>query len=95
MYKYRFKKIYESTEIGYWTIGTLFKINNFLKYNIQSDERILKKRFFSKFNRKLDLQNPSTLNEKIVWLKLNDRTPLHTLCADKYEVRKYIKKNIG
>jgi hypothetical protein len=44
---------------------------------------------------KLNLKNPKTLNEKIQWLKLNERKPLHTLCADKYAVRKYIKEKIG
>ena len=55
----------------------------------------LKRRFKRTFKRELDLDNPKTLNEKIVWLKLNDRTPLHTICADKYAVRSYIKEKVG
>ena len=43
----------------------------------------------------LNLTNPRTLNEKINWLKLYDRTPLHTLCADKYSVREYVADKIG
>lgn len=45
-----------------------------------------------KFHRKLDLNNPITLNEKIQWLKLHtylDNT-LVKQCADKYAVREYI-----
>ncbi|MBO0330175.1 glycosyl transferase [Muricauda sp. CAU 1631] len=42
-----------------------------------------------------DLNDPKTLNEKIVWLKLNDRTPLHTKCADKYAVREYVSEKIS
>ncbi|MBO0340529.1 ATP-grasp fold amidoligase family protein [Flagellimonas profundi] len=42
-----------------------------------------------------DLNDPKTLNEKIVWLKLNDRTPLHTKCADKFAVREYINEKVG
>nr|WP_293165121.1 ATP-grasp fold amidoligase family protein [Allomuricauda sp.] len=42
-----------------------------------------------------DLNAPKTLNEKITWLKLNDRTNLHTECTDKYAVRKYISNTIG
>jgi len=42
-----------------------------------------------------DLEHPRTFSEKIQWLKLNDRTPLHTICADKYKVREYIKEKIG
>ncbi|MBC6997982.1 glycosyl transferase [Cytophaga sp. FL35] len=43
----------------------------------------------------LDLKNPKTLNEKINWLKLHDRTALHTQCSDKYEVRKFVIEKIG
>lgn len=50
------------------------------------------RRVFGKFP---DLDNPKTLNEKIQWLKLNDRTPLHTQCADKYAVRKYVSDVVG
>ncbi|EAR15325.1 glycosyltransferase [Robiginitalea biformata HTCC2501] len=43
----------------------------------------------------LNLQHPRTLNEKINWLKLHDRTPLHSQCSDKYAVRDYVKGKIG
>ena len=45
------------------------------------------------FGKKLNLDNPKDLNEKINWLKVyrykND--PLVIQCADKYRVRKYIE----
>lgn len=46
------------------------------------------------FNKRLDLNNPKTLNEKILWLKLNEyrNNKLITECADKYLVREYVKK---
>ncbi|MBC2890000.1 ATP-grasp fold amidoligase family protein [Gordonibacter massiliensis (ex Traore et al. 2017)] len=45
-----------------------------------------------KFGKSLDLDNPSTFNEKILWLKLNEYmdNPLVKQCADKYQVRRYI-----
>lgn len=45
------------------------------------------------FGRALDLKNPRTLNEKILWLKLNTyhKNPLVIQCADKYAVREYIR----
>lgn len=48
--------------------------------------------YYVKFHKKLDLNNPRTLNEKILWLKLNDywNNPLIKQCADKYRVRDYI-----
>lgn len=42
-----------------------------------------------------NLECPQTLNEKILWLKLNDRTNLHTICADKYTVREYLSDKFG
>ena len=42
-----------------------------------------------------NLRNPKTVCEKTQWLKLHDRSPLHTLCADKFLVRDYIKNTIG
>ncbi|MBD5161020.1 MAG: glycosyl transferase [Oscillibacter sp.] len=45
-----------------------------------------------KFKRPLDLNAPKTLNEKILWLKLNTYRddPLVTRCADKWLVREYV-----
>ncbi|MCA0931047.1 glycosyl transferase [Lutimonas saemankumensis] len=42
-----------------------------------------------------NLKNPQLFTEKIQWLKLNDRSDFHTICADKYAVRKYISEEIG
>lgn len=46
-------------------------------------------------NKKLNLKNPKTFNEKLQWLKLYDRNPLYTTLVDKYEVKKYIVDKIG
>lgn len=42
----------------------------------------------------IDLDNPKTFNEKIQWLKIHDfpKNPLVIRGADKYAVRKYVKK---
>ena len=42
---------------------------------------------------KLDLDNPRRFDEKIWWLKLNNRDPLLTTCSDKYAVRKYVAEH--
>ena len=46
----------------------------------------------AKFGKKLDFNNPQTLNEKILWLKFNDyyNNPIVKQCADKYRVREYV-----
>lgn len=43
----------------------------------------------------LHLNPPVTYNEKLQWLKLNNRKDLYTSMVDKYEVRKFIKERIG
>lgn len=42
-----------------------------------------------------NLKNPTTFNEKLQWLKLNDRKPEYTMMVDKLAVREYIKDKIG
>lgn len=43
----------------------------------------------------LNLNNPKGFNEKLQWLKLNDRKPNYTKMVDKYEVRSIISEKIG
>ena len=47
----------------------------------------------TKLKKKLDLKNPKTFNEKLMWLKLNtyEKDKLITKCADKYKVREYVE----
>lgn len=47
------------------------------------------------FNKKLDLKNPKTFNEKLQWMKLYDRRPEYTTMVDKYAVKEYVAKIIG
>lgn len=48
-------------------------------------------RYFERFHKPLHLNNPKTLNEKILFLSLRTDTSLWTTCADKYAVRDYVK----
>lgn len=49
--------------------------------------------YWRRFGKKLDLNNPETSNEKVLWLKFNTyyKNPLVVQCADKYAVREYVK----
>ena len=60
-----------------------------------SDEEYLKIMYKSIFNKDLDLKNPKTFNEKLQWLKLNDRKDIYTKMVDKYEAKKYVAGIIG
>jgi len=70
-------------------------VYNFYYFNTLKDEAYLKDKYFNVFKSELNISKPKTLNEKIQWLKLYDRSKLHTLCADKYSVREYIRETIG
>lgn len=42
--------------------------------------------------KELNLDNPTHFDEKIWWLKLNNRDPMLTLCSDKNAVRDYVSE---
>ena len=54
-----------------------------------------KMQYKQRFKRKLNLKDPKTLNEKLIWLKLNRYADDSTVvtCADKYAVRFYLEEN--
>lgn len=60
-----------------------------------SDEKFLKYQFKARIGKRLDLNNPQTFNEKLQWLKLNDRKSEYTVMVDKYLVRRYVADKIG
>lgn len=71
------------------------KVSLFVTNKRFSDEKFLK-RMFRKFQGyELDLDNPKTLNEKLQWLKLYDRKDYHSIYADKYAAREYIRNTFG
>lgn len=43
--------------------------------------------------KRLRLDNPQTFDEKLIWLNLDWRHPLKTICADKYSVRSYVEEH--
>ena len=45
-----------------------------------------------RFGRKLDLENPKTLADKVSWIELNTHSDLVVKCTDKYDVRDYVKQ---
>ena len=60
-----------------------------------NDISYLKKMFKYKINRKLDLANPKSFNEKMQLLKINDRKKEYINMVDKFEVKKYVARIIG
>ena len=64
-------------------------------FNWMSDEQYLKIKYRLIMKKKLDLEKPQTYNEKLQWLKLNDRKNGYTKMVDKYEAKKYVASVIG
>lgn len=60
-----------------------------------SDRTYLKILFYLKMGQKLNLNNPQTFNEKLQWLKLNDKNPEYTRMVDKVAVKDYVMEKIG
>jgi len=71
------------------------KFDNLFAKSVLPDALFLKIEYWLKTGKKLNLKNPVLFNEKIQWLKLNDRRPEYPSLADKYEVRDYVAKTIG
>lgn len=59
------------------------------------DELYLKIMFYVNMGRRLDLDDPKTMNEKLQWLKLYDRKPEYTSMVDKILVKDYVSEKIG
>ncbi len=64
-------------------------------FRFLGDEAYIRMMYRCRFRKKINLSNPETFNEKLQWMKLNDRNPLYTKLVDKYEVKKYVADLIG
>lgn len=88
-----------------------YKIKNILRRNIKyeyivyivkkflmlivSDENYFKYYYYKTFNRKLNINDLKTLNEKVIGRILFDKNILYSNLTDKVDVRKYVKEKIG
>lgn len=63
--------------------------------NFIPDKIYLRLVYWSATGKKLNISEPITYNEKLQWLKLNDRKPEYNIYVDKYAVRSYIAETIG
>ena len=89
------KHLYYNTTLGHFLIHPAKILYDFYLNRLIPEKKFIKRKFKSRFGYDLNFDKPKTINEKFQWLKLNDRTPLHTLCADKFAVREYVKEKIG
>lgn len=59
------------------------------------DETFFKRRYKENTGKELNLDNPQTFNEKLLWLQIHDRNPVYTTISDKYLVKKWVAEKIG
>ncbi len=84
-----------SSSIGFHIAIIIVKIKNFYSYAMYlNDIDAIKRQFKRAHGYFLDIDHPKTLNEKMQWLKINDRTPKLTLYADKYAVRDFYEVQV-
>ena len=63
--------------------------------HIIPDRLYLKIIYRIRMGKKLNIDSPQTLNEKLQWLKLYDRNVQYTEMVDKYEMKRYVSKVLG
>lgn len=73
----------------------LFALLTRVPWIMPNDEIYLKWFYYLSTGKHLNLQQPTTYNEKLQWLKLYDRNPRYVTMADKYAVKEYVAKQIG
>ena len=73
------------------------KIMTFIKKSLKilPDKSYIKLYYRLRVGRKLNIDNPTSLNEKLQWMKFNYRFPLQSIVSDKLLVRDYVKDKIG
>lgn len=62
---------------------------------LTDDKQYLTRMFKKRMGYELDIENPKTFNEKLQWLKVNERQDILPLLTDKYLVREYIREKFG
>lgn len=95
------KKLIEGIKKAYWEtpyfnfLKPVKYLKDAIEFNYFTDRKYLQQEFKKRLGYDLDLKKPTTFNQKMQWLKLYDRSPLHTQCADKLAVREIVKQVIG
>lgn len=59
------------------------------------DSIYIKLRYRLYVGQRLNLENPTTFQEKIQWLKLNDRNPEYKKMANKLEAKAFVSRTLG
>lgn len=61
----------------------------------ESDRHYISRKFLRRLNYKPNLDHPVSFQEKLQWIKLNDRKPIYHTMVDKYDAKKFIADTLG
>lgn len=75
-----------------WVFGAIMR-RTFGKY--LNDRTFIKLEYFSGMRKFPNLENPTTFNDKLQWLKLNDIHPEYGKLVCKYEAKEYVRGVLG
>jgi len=59
------------------------------------DKTYIKLKYYVLLGKRVNLKNPVTFQEKLQWIKLNDRKEIYHKMVDKAEVKKFVADRIG
>ena len=83
------------SDMHYFACRVIYELWLLKNYRRFTPEQVTRRRFRNAFGRELNLENPQTLNEKIQWLKLNERHDYYPICADKYAMKQWVADLLG
>lgn len=82
-------------DVTAWMKGARQALRQRVQRHLYPDRLLISRQYQYRNGFAPDLKNPKELSEKLQWLKLHDRSPLHTMCADKIRARDYVAARIG
>lgn len=95
---YKIKRRVRKISKTNFLFSNLYRLAGYYRYNLEKNiphDVFLKRKYFENTGKILNLQSPTTYNEKLQWQKLYDHNPLYTMLVDKYAVREFVEKKIG
>jgi hypothetical protein len=84
-------KIHKAINQPGWLFGVILRR---LFSRFMNDRTFIKREYFSGMEKFPNIDKPTTYNEKLQWLKLNDIHPEYTQMVDKYSAKEYCIKDI-
>ena len=85
-------RLYKAIKDPYWAFGVILRrtIGRWM-----NDRSFIRWEYFSGMGKFPDLDNPTTYNEKLQWLKLHDIHREYSKLVDKYESKEVVRRLIG